>query len=158
MRLFDRLAARRAPVPPPPCRDAAELRAALLALDEVDGPLHVRDGRPEDADLTAEWRLADPRWSCAAAESGVARVAQFLLRLDPRAAEVRVVQRDFEIGWRAGAPTLSFAAPDVRAWRLELGHGAFPPGRFDTRELARSLREVAAIHGWAWRPVVFGRL
>ena len=89
----------------------------------------------------------------------------------PEAGEVRSTDRDFTVEWRAGVPSLSFSAEGFRGQKIEMSFGtgyAFREDdlrfgkvydyRFQTRELKSPLQEVAAIHGWTWRPVAFGRL
>lgn len=171
MGILDFLTGRRAPVPGTPQADAEELRAAFLALNRPTAPFEVREGGAEGADLVAEWRIVDARWYEIFAKAGLGKAAQVLLRLDAMAAEVRNVQRDFTIEWRAGVPDLSFSAEGFRGQTVEVSWGtgfAFREEdlragqvyeyRFRTSELVRPLQEIAAIHGWAWRPVAFGRL
>ena len=175
MGFFDFLTGRRAPAPGTPKANEEELRAAFLALNRPTAPFEVREGGPgggsEGADLVAEWRIVDARWYEVFAKAGLQKGAQVLLRLDAAAGEVRNLQRDFTVEWRAGVPDLSFSAEAFRGQKVELSWGtgfAFREEdlrfgkvyeyRFRTSELVRPLQEVAAIHGWTWRPVAFGRL
>ena len=171
MGLFDLFTGRRPPLPGTPCRDGAELRAAFLVLNRDSAPFVVREGGPEGADLVAEWRLSDARWRDVFAKAGLKKGAQVLLRLDYQTGEVRAVQRDYAIEWHAGMPSLSFAAEAFRGQSVEVsfgsGHafreedlrfGKVYDWRFRTSELKGPLQEIAAIHGWTWRPVAFGRL
>ena len=171
MGFFDVFIGRKAPPAGTPQADAAELRAALLALNRPAAPFEVREGGPEGADLVAEWRIVDARWYEIFAKAGLKKGAQVLLRLDAATGEVRCVQRDFTVEWRAGVPHLGFSAEGFRGQTAELSFGsgfAFREEdlhfgkvyeyRFRTSELKNPLQEVAAIHGWAWRPVAFGRL
>ena len=94
-----------------------------------------------------------------------------LLRLDAEAGEVRSVDRDFTVEWRAGVPSVSFSAGGFRGQKVEMSFGtgfAFREEdlrfgqvyeyRFATRELKGPLQETAAAQGWTWRPVAFGKL
>ena len=171
MGLFDLFTGRKAPPAGTPRADAEELRAAFLALDRDTAPFTVREGGSEGADLVAEWRIVDARWYEVFAKAGLGKGAQVLLRLDAQTGEVRNVQRDYTVEWRAGVPSLSFSAEAFRGQKVEMSWGAGAAFReedlrfgkvyeyrFRTSELKDPLREVAAIHGWTWRPVAFGRL
>ncbi len=174
MGFFDFFTGRKAPAPGTPQADAEELRAAFLALNRSTAPFVVREGgpgsSPEGADLVAEWRIVDARWYEIFAKAGLSKAAQVLLRLDA-AGEVRNVQRDFTVEWRAGLPHLAFSAEGFRGQKVEMSFGtgfAFREEdlrfgkvydyRFRTSELTGPLQEVATNHGWTWRPVAFGRL
>lgn len=171
MSVFDFFTGRKAPPEGTPRQDAGHLRAALLGLDRDSAPFTVRDGARESADLVAEWRVVDAQWSEIFATAGVKKVTQVLLRLDEIMGEVRTVDRDWEIEWRAGLPQLSWAAETFRGQKVELGWGTGAifreedlrlgrvyEYRFRTRELKAPLQEIVAAHGWTWRPVAFGRL
>ena len=171
MGFFDVFTGRKAPPAGTPRQGAEDLRAAFLALNRGSAPFVVREGGPEGADLVAEWRIVDARWYEIFAKAGLKKGAQVLLKLDEESGEVRNVQRDFTVEWRAGVPHMAFSAEGFRGQKVEMSFGtgfAFREEdlrfgkvyeyRFRTSELKDPLREVAAIHGWTWRPVAFGRL
>ncbi len=171
MGFFDFLTGRKAPPEGTPQANEAELRAAFLALNRPSAPFEVREGGPEGADLVAEWRIVDARWYEIFAKAGLKKGAQVLLKLDAATGEVRNIQRDFTIEWRAGVPTMDFSAEVTRGQKFEISYGsgfAFREEdlrfgkvyeyRFKSSELKGPLQEIAAIHGWTWRPVAFGRL
>ncbi|WP_210530014.1 hypothetical protein [Rubellimicrobium arenae] len=171
MGLLDLITGRKAPPEGIPRSGAAELRTALLDLNRDTAPFVVRAGGPEDADITAEWRIVDAQWYEIFAKAGVKRGAQVLLRFDEATGEVRNVQRDFSVEWRAGLPHLAFASEAFRGQSIELSFGAgvafreddlrlgkVYEYRFQTRELKSPLQELTARHGWTWRPLAFGRL
>lgn len=171
MGFLDLLSGRKAPPAGTPRKDATELRAALLGLNRDTAPFELREGGPEGADLTAEWRILDARWYEVFAKAGMKKGAQVLMRLDAEAGEVRSTDRDYTVEWRAGLPHLAFSSEGFRGQKIELsfgtGHafreedlrfGKVYEYRFNTRELKGPLQEIAAVHGWTWRPVAFGRL
>ena len=171
MGFIDRLTGRRAPPAGAVPQDVTVLRDALLDLNRETAPFVVRDGGPEGGDLVAEWRIVDARWYEIFAKAGIGKGAQVLLRLDADSGEVRSIQRDWTVEWRAGLPVLSFASEVFRGQKVELSLGtgwAFREEdlqfgkvyryRFQTRELKEPLQEVTALHGWIWRPVLLGRL
>lgn len=150
-RLWNRLTGTRHPeagVAPLP---AAEVRAALLALNGPAVPYRVRNALPaEKADLVAECRV--PR-------VGVALRTR--MRLVPDKHEVRVVEERWEnrsdgaAGSQYGrghAPavyrqTETEQGPDGRRRKVEVF-------RFDTREMSDPLRDAVLGAGWSWRGVV----
>lgn len=171
MGFFDVFTGRKAPPAGTPRQDSSALREALLALNRHSAPFVVREGGPEGADLTAEWRIVEARWYEIFAKAGFKKGAQVLLRLDDEAGEVRAIDRDYTVEWRAGRPALAFAAQGFRGQKIEMSFGAGAAFReedlragkvyeyrFTSRELKGPLQEVAALHGWTWRPVAFGRL
>jgi hypothetical protein len=171
MGFFDMFTGRKAPPAGTPRQDAAELRAAFLALNRDTAPFTLREGGPEGADLVAEWRIVDAAWYEIFAKAGLRKGVQVLLRLDEASGEVRAVDRDYTVEWRAGVPHLAFSAEGFRGQKIEMSFGtgyAFREEdlrfgkvyeyRFNTRELKAPLQEITAIHGWTWRPVAFGRL
>ena len=171
MGIFDFFTGRRGPAPGTAQAPAEELRQAFLALNRTTAPFEVREGGPEGADLVAEWRIVDAAWYEIFAKAGLKKAAQVLLKLGAEAGEVRSVDRGYTVDWRAGVPSFDVSAEAFRGQTIEVSFGtgyAFREEdlrfgkvyeyRFDTRELKTPLREVAAIHGWIWRPVAFGRL
>ena len=170
MGIVDFFTGRKAPPAGTVPQDAAALRAALLDLNRETAPFVVREGGPEGADLVAEWRIVDAQWYEIFAKAGIKKGGQLLLRLDEATGEVRSIQRDWTLEWRAGLPVLSFASEVFRGQKVELSFGtgwAFREEdlrfgkvyeyRFQTRELKEPLQEVTALHGWTWRPVLLGR-
>ncbi|MCX3061279.1 hypothetical protein [Streptomyces beihaiensis] len=169
MGLFDRLTGTRRPPEGVAARPAADVRAALLALNGPDVPYAVRDGRAEGADLIAEWRVLEPAWQTYFARSQVSRTFQVRMRLAPDQHEVRAVDQEFDVTWSAGAPTLSVVA---RAQRGQVrtvsvrrtvggdgtGAGGTDSFRFDSDDLKRPLQETVLGSGWTWRGVILGKL
>lgn len=173
MGLLDLFTGRRAPAPGAARLSEGEVRSALLSLGRDTSPVVVRLAREgeDDADLVAEWRIVDARWYEIFAKAGLSKAAQVLLRLNDARSEVRAVQRDWTVEWRAGVPTLSASIEAFRgqtvevswgkAWAFreeDLGFGRVYDWTFDTRALKGPLQETVATCGWTWRPVTFGRL
>ena len=134
MGFFDMFTGRKAPPGRTPRQDAAEIRAAFLALNRDTAPFTLREGGPEGADLVAEWRIVDAAWYEIFAKAGLRKGAQVLLRLDEASGEVRAVDRDYTVEWRAGVPRLAFSADvfprpedrDELRHRLRLPRGGPP--------------------------------
>ncbi|MDP1731668.1 MAG: hypothetical protein Q8L54_10955 [Devosia sp.] len=149
-------------------RDA--LRTALLALNRDTAPWHVRDGAPEGVDLVAEWKIVDARWYEIFAKASLGKVFKVLIKFDEQKGEVRAVDQEWTVEWRAGVPVLNLSAEAFRGQKMEVSFGtafAFKENlsygqvyeyRFKTSELKTPLREAAAKAGWGWKGVAFGKL
>lgn len=148
----------------------AQLRAALMAVNRDTAPFKVRDGKKEGVDLVAEWRIVEARWYEIFAKAGIQRVFKVLMKFDPKTHQVRVLDQEWEVEWRAGVPTLSARARGFRgrtweksfetvyAFREDLSWGKVYSYKFDTEEIKRPLIEAAGKAGWGWKPVAFGKL
>jgi hypothetical protein len=117
MALFDFITGSKSPVPGTAKQPAATLRTALLALNRDTSPWQVRDGAPENVDLVAEWKIVDARWYEIFAKASLTKVFKILMKFDDAKGEVRSVDQDWTVEWRAGVPTLSLSAERSAARR-----------------------------------------
>ena len=93
-----------------------------------------------------------------------------LMKFDDTNGEVRSVDHDWTIEWRAGVPTLSLSAEAFRGQKVEMSFGTaigfredFSPGiiyeyRFATKEMKEPLQNAVVASGWNWKGVAFGKL
>ncbi|MEV6104911.1 hypothetical protein AB0M28_09370 [Streptomyces sp. NPDC051940] len=158
MGIFDRLTGTKRPDSDVEPRPAADLRAALLALDSPDLPWLVRDGAPEDADLVAEWRMAEPRWQGVFYDSQLTRSFRIRMRLVPEDNVVRALDEHWEVTWVEGVPVLGEygrgPAPTTSVhWTVGEG-GATETFRFDSGAMKDPLRDTVLKSGWAWKGVL----
>ena len=150
---------------------ASELRTRLLAVNRDTAPFVVRDGAPEGVDLVAEWKIVDARWYEIFAKAGLERAFKVLMKFDAAAGEVRAVDQEWQVEWRAGVPDLSLAASAFRGQKVEmsfgtayafreedLSYGKVYEYRFNTRELKAPLIEAAQQAGWGWKGVAFAKM
>ena len=150
---------------------AATLREQLLAINRETAPFVIRDGAPEGADLVAEWRIVDARWYEFFAKAGVQRVFKVLMKLDDARGEVRAVDQEWSVEWRAGVPSLALSGQAFRGqtWEMsfetvyafreeDLSWGKIYEYRFRTSEIKDPLVAAVRAAGWRWRGVAFGRL
>jgi hypothetical protein len=170
MGLFDLFTGSKAPAAGVAQLPADQLRIALLALNRDGAPWQVRDGAPEGCDLVAEWKIVDARWYEIFAKASVSKVFKVLMKVDAAKGEVRAVDQEFTVEWRAGVPNLSASAEAFRGQKVEISFGAaygftetLAPGqiynyRFATKELKEPLQDVVAKSGWGWKGVAFGKL
>ncbi|MEU5054292.1 hypothetical protein ACFC1L_05140 [Streptomyces sp. NPDC056210] len=168
MGLFDKLTGTKHPdagvIPCP----AAEVRAALLAINGPDVPYAVRNGTPaERADLVAEWRVLEPAWRTFFSRSRLSRTLKTRMRLDAESHEVRALDEQWEVTWVGDTPRLArsreYSRGQVttvsRQWEVQRG----PDGRlhktevfrFDPAEMKVPLQDAVLGAGWTWRGVVF---
>jgi hypothetical protein len=107
MGMFDWLTGTKRPGAGVAPKPATEVRSALLAVNRPTAPFVVRDGTPEQVDLVAEWRIVDASWYEIFAKAGLKKVFKVLMRLDPQHHEVRAVDQEWSVEWRAGVPNLA---------------------------------------------------
>jgi hypothetical protein len=150
---------------------AATLRQALLAINRETAPFVIRDGAPEGCDLVAEWKIVDARWYEIFARASLTKVFRVLMKLDEAKGEVRSVDQEWTVEWRAGVPTLSLSVDTFRGQKTEFsfgtayafkedlsGYGKVYQYKFQTNEIKDPLVEVAQQNGWGWKGVAFGKL
>lgn len=170
MGLFDIFTGSKGPVAGAAKLAPADLRAALLALNRDSAPWHVRDGAAENCDLVGEWKIVDARWYEIFAKASLKKVFKVLMKLDATGGEVRAVDQEFTVEWRAGVPSLSASVEAFRGQKVEmsfgtaygfkedLGLGKIYEYRFNTKEIKDPLQQVVTQSGWGWKGVAFGKL
>lgn len=170
MRLFDKLTGTQRPTDGAVPTSAKEVRTALLGLNRPDLPYVIRDGAPEDADLVAEWRLAEPIWQPFFLQSQLSRAVRIRMRLVAENHEVRALQEGWEVSRVGNPPTLKISSQYTRGpGRTVSTHRGIKRGddgsrevaqtfRFDSSDLLDPLRDTVLMSGWTWRGVVFGKL
>jgi hypothetical protein len=170
MGLFDWLTGSKPAAKGVPRLAPEKLRAALLAINRDTAPFVIRDGAAEKVDLVAEWKIVDAQWYEIFAKAGIERVFKVLMKFDEAAGEVRAVDQEWKVEWRAGVPELSASAEAFRgqkwemsfetvyAFREDLSYGKIYEYTFKTSEIKDPLIEAAQAVGWGWRGVAFGKL
>ncbi|MBM7365797.1 hypothetical protein [Gordonia hydrophobica] len=171
MGLFDKLTGRKKPASGTPALGPQDVANALLAVNRPTAPFQVRPARPDEGcDFVAEWRIVDARWYEIFAKASLTSVFQILLKLDPGAAEVRAVDREWTVEWRAGVPSLSMSAEAFRGQKAEVSFGsaiAFTERgqygevydyKFRTSEIKHPIQDAVTGAGWTYRGVAFGKL
>ena len=170
MGLFDWLTGSKAAPAGVARQPASELRVRLLGVNRDTAPFIVRDGAAEGVDLVAEWKIVDAKWFEIFAQAGIKRVFKVLMKFDEAKGEVRAVDQEWEVEWRAGVPSLALSADAFRgqkaeisfgtayAFREDASYGKVYDYRFNTKELKAPLIEAAQAAGWGWKGVAFGKL
>ena len=170
MGLFDWLTGSKSAPAGVPRQSTEALREALLSTNRDTAPFLVRDGAPEGVDLVAEWKIVDARWYEIFAKASLQKVFKVLMKFDAEKGEVRSVDQQWSVEWRAGVPTLSLSAEAFKGQKMEMSFGtafAFKENlefgqvyeyRFKTSEIKDPLVETAHKAGWGWKGVAFGKL
>lgn len=150
---------------------ASALRRQLLAINRDTAPFIIRDGTPESVDLVAEWKLVDARWYEVFAKAGLEKTLKVLMKFDEANGEVRSIDQEWSVEWRAGVPSLALAVSSFRGQKKEFSFGtafAFREDdlsfgkvydyRFKTSEIKDPLVATAQAAGWGWKGVAFAKL
>jgi hypothetical protein len=143
---------------------------AILDLNRPTAPYQIISGESEGVDLVAEWKIVDAQWHEIFAKADLKKVFRILMKLDDEKKEVRAVDREYSVEWRAGIPHLSLAAQAFRGQKQSIEFGTayafteeFEPGqvynyRFSTSEIKKPIQEAVTTSGWTYRGVTFGKL
>ncbi len=147
-----------------------QMKAAILGVNRDTAPFEIKLSDDASADLIAEWKIVDAKWYEIFAKAGLKKVFRIKMRLDVDKREIRAVDEEFSVQWRAGIPSLTLAASGFRGQKSEVSFGTayafteeFKPGqvykyRFNSSELKKPLQETVLANGWGWRGVAFGKL
>ncbi|CAM5355675.1 hypothetical protein [Streptomyces atroolivaceus] len=170
MGFFDMLTGTERPEAGVAPRSAEELRTAVLGLNRPDVPYVISDGAALDADLVAEWRIAEPAWETFFIGSQLTHAIRIRMRLAEEVPEVRAVEEQWEVTRVGNPPRLRASAEYSRGagrnvsrrWSLQRGENgrleATETFSFDSAQLTGPLRNAALDAGWTWRGVIFGKL
>jgi hypothetical protein len=168
--MFDFLTGTKRPASGTPVLAAADVLTRLKALNRPTAPWTIADGTAEGVDLIAEWKIVDAKWYEIFAKAGLTKVFRIYLKLDEASKEVRAQDREWQVAWSAGIPTLSIAASSFKGqeksfqfgasygFTEDLGVGQQYKYRFETGEIKKPLQEAVNACGWTYRGVVFGKV
>jgi hypothetical protein len=144
-----------------------ELKKALEAVNRETAPFVIRRAEHDEAgDFLAEWKIVDAKWYEIFSKAGLKKVFRIHMKIDEENHEVRAMDREFSVSWKAGVPSLSASATAFQGQKIEVSGGTayafteeFKPGqvykyRFDTRELKKPLHEAITGAGWTYRGVI----
>jgi hypothetical protein len=168
--MFDFLSGTKRPPAGTPVLSAQEVRDRIKGLNRPTAPWMIADGATEGVDLIAEWKIVDAKWYEIFAKASLTKVFKIYLKLDEASREVRAQDREWEVSWSAGVPTLSIAASSFKGqeksfqfgasygFTEDLGVGQQYKYRFDTSEIKKPLQEGVTSCGWTYKGVVFGKV
>jgi hypothetical protein len=162
-------AARIPPVPGVSPVSLEEMRRRLLAVNGLDVPFQVREGKR--GYLIAEWRLADARWTGLFEQAGLSISHWVKMKLDGESHVVRVIDFSRTVRWSASVARAAFSFSFFRGITFgDLGTGEsygvlFKDGSwtvnrayqysYNLSELKQPLAVAIVSGGWTCQPVAF---
>lgn len=167
--MFDFLTSTKRPAAGTPVLPASEVLARLKSLNRDTAPWKIVDGSAEGVDLIAEWKIVDAKWYEIFAKAGLTKVFRILLKLGHEAKHVRAQDREYEVSWRAGVPSLSVAASGFKGqstsvefgtsygFKEDLSVGQQYEYFFKTSEIKKPVQDAVVACGWVYKGVVFGK-
>lgn len=167
--MFDFLTSTKRPASGTKVLPAEQVLARLKKLNRKTSPWQIVDGSPEGVDLIAQWKIVDARWYEIFAKASLTKVFRIFLKVDEANAHIRAQDREYEVSWRAGIPSLSVAARGFRGqkWSVEYekSYGItedLEPGvqyeyLFKTAEIKKPIQEAVVACGWTYKGIIFGR-
>jgi hypothetical protein len=170
MGFLDFLTSTKRPPAGTPVLSQQEVLDRLLSLNRPTAPYQLVDGSAEGVDLIAEWKIVDAQWYEIFAKAGLSKVFRIYLKFDPGAQQVRAMDREYTVAWKAGVPTLSVAVSSFKgqtrsiefgtayAFTEELAPGQVYKYRFDSNEIKKPIQNAVTSCGWTYKGVAFGKL
>jgi hypothetical protein len=167
--MFDFLTSTKRPASGTPVLPAGEVLDRLKALNRDTAPWRILDGTAEGVDLIAEWKIVDAKWYEIFAKASLTKVFRILLKLDEEEKHVRAQDREYEVSWRAGIPSLSMEASGFKGqstsvqfgssygFKEDLSIGKQYEYFFKTSEIKTPVQEAVVACGWVYKGVVFGK-
>lgn len=167
---FDFLTGTKRPAAGTPVLPAIGVREHLLGLNRPTAPWQILDGAAEKVDLIAEWRIVDAQWYEIFAKAGLKKVFRIYMKLDEASHELRAMDREYSVEWRAGIPNLSLAVSSFKGQSTSVEFGqafgfteTLAPGqiykyKFNSNELKKPIQEAVLACGWVYKGVAFGKL
>ena len=142
----------------------------IMALNRPTAPYQIIDGKAKGVDLIAEWKIVDARWYEVFAKASLTKVFRIYMKFDPGKREVRTMDEELNVSWRAGVPSFSAQASFFRGQKTSFSFGTgyaftenLAPGqvykyKFNTNELKKPIQDAIAACGWTYKGVTFGKL
>ena len=167
--MFDFLTSTRRPAAGVAVLPAREVLDRLQALDRDTAPWRIVDGAAEGVDLIAEWKIVDARWYEIFAKAGLTKVFRIFLKIDDAKKHVRAQDREYEVEWRAGVPSLSVSASAFKGQSTSVQFGTsygfkedLSVGRqyqyfFKTSEIKAPVQDAVVACGWVYKGIAFGK-
>lgn len=142
----------------------------IMALNRPTAPYQIIDGKAKGVDLIAEWKIVDARWYEVFAKASLTKIFRIYMKFDPGRREVRTMDEELNVSWRAGVPSFSAQASFFRGQKTSFSFGTgyaftenIAPGqvykyKFSTNELKKPIQDAIAACGWTYKGVTFGKL
>jgi len=171
-----------APAPPVPVASASQMNTGgmdasvqavydrIMALNRPTAPYQIIDGKAKGMDLIAEWKIVDAQWYEIFAKANLTKVFRIYMKFDSSKREVRTMDEELNVSWKAGVPSFSAEASFFRGQKTSISFGTgyaftenLAPGqvykyKFNTNELKKPIQDAIAASGWTYKGVAFGKL
>lgn len=174
MGLFDLFTGTKRPAAGTPVLPAGQLRERLQALNRPTAPWRVLDGKADNVDLIAEWKVDDPAFREHFHKANSSKVFRVYLKLDEAKHEVRASDREYIVEWSREndllSVKLSLSVSGFKGQKQEVSFGGppaytetLPSGetvgyKFGANELKKPVQEAVTGGGWTYQGVAFGKL
>ena len=167
---FDFLTGTKRPADGTPVLPAPGVRERLLGLNRPTAPWQILDGAAEKVDLIAEWKIVDAQWYEIFGKAGLKKVFRIYLKMDEASHELRAMDREYSVEWKAGIPNLSLAVSSFKGQTTTVEFGqafgfteTLAPGqiykyKFNSNELKKPIQDAVLACGWVYKGVAFGKL
>lgn len=167
---FDFLTGTKRPAAGTPVLPAPGVRERLLGLNRPTAPWQIIDGAAEKVDLIAEWKIVDAQWYEIFGKAGLKKVFRIYLKMDEASHELRAMDREYSVEWKAGLPSLSLAVSSFKGQTTSVEFGqafgfteTLAPGqiykyKFNSNELKKPIQDAVLACGWVYKGVAFGKL
>ena len=153
-----------------PALSTEELLARLMTLNRPTAPYHIIDGKAENVDLIAEWKIVDAQWYEIFAKAKLTKVFRIYMKFDAAKHEVRAQDHERTVEWSAGVPKLALATSSFKGQSSSIEFGAaygftetLATGqiykyKFNTKELKQPIQDTVDACGWTYKGIAFGKL
>ena len=170
MGFFDFLTGTKRPDKNTPILAVNEVSDAIMAINRDTAPFKIHVDESGKADLIAEWKVVDAKWYEVFGKAGFKKTFKVYLRFRDESKEVRAVDEEYAVVWKAGIPSLALAAEYFRGQKHVVEYSSaiafteeFKPGvvysyRFNTKEIKKPIQQAIVACGWTYKPVAFGKL
>jgi len=167
---FDFLTGTKRPAAGTPVLPAPGVRERLLGLNRPTAPWQILDGAAEKVDLIAEWKIVDAQWYEIFGKAGLKKIFRIYLKMDEASHELRAMDREYSVEWKAGIPNLSLAVSSFKGQTTSVEFGqafgfteTLAPGqiykyKFNSNELKKPIQDAVLACGWVYKGVAFGKL
>jgi hypothetical protein len=141
-----------------PPAEIAEVRAALLAVNELDAPVTAEQRSPNHIVFT--WRYADAKWWEIMAKAGLEKTYECHVKLDEKRQTATLIDVTKSISWRAGPGEarvgvfgfrgVQFSYEVGAAWGIQenFGVGEIYNYRFSPQEIKNPVMNTILRQGW----------
>jgi len=142
----------------------------IMALNRPTAPYQIIVGKAKGVDLIAEWKIVDAQWYEIFAKANLTKVFRIYMKFDPTKREVRAMDEELNVSWKAGVPSFSAEASFFKGQKTSISFGTgygftenFAPGqvykyKFTTNEIKKPIQDAIIASGWTYKGVAFGKL